>query len=68
MKGANKMHDVCRVDMCVVVMITYLLSDSTMVKDREKTPKCGFFNLNTLCSVSGIQIKESTLCHRFSIT
>ena len=37
-------------------------------QDKETTRKCGFFNLNTLGSASGIQIKESTLSHRFSTT
>ena len=32
------------------------------------TQKCGFYNLNTLGSGLGIQIKESTLSHCFSIT
>ena len=58
----------CRVDVSVMVMVTYKLSDSTMVLDRETTRKYGFFNLNTLGSASGIPIKESTISHRFSIT
>ena len=43
---------------CVSVMViaTYLSSDSTIVKDIENTRKCGFFNLNTLSSASDIQI------------
>ena len=58
----------CCVDVSVMVTGIDLLSDSTMVQDRETTRKCGFFNLNTLGSASGIQIKESTLSYRFSIT
>ena len=56
------------VKVSVMVMVTYLLSDSKKFQDRETTRKCGFFNLNTLGSASGIQIKESTLSHRFSTT
>ena len=43
---------------CVSVMViaTYLLSDSTIVKGIENTRKCGFFNLNTLSSASDIQM------------
>ena len=68
MKVDYKKLGMCRVDMSVLVMVTYLLSDSTMVKNRQTTQKCGFFNLNTPGSAMGIQIKESTFSHRFSIT
>ena len=43
---------------CVSVMVlaTYLLSDSTIVKGIENTRKCGFFNLNTPSSTTDIQM------------
>ena len=43
---------------CVSVMViaTYLSSDSTIVKGIEDNRKCGFFNLNTLSSASDIQM------------
>ena len=43
---------------CVSVMViaTYLSSDSTIVKGIENTRKCGFFNLNTHGSASDIQM------------
>ena len=56
MKSKDKKHDLCHVDVSVMVMVTYLLSDSTMAQERETTRKCGFFNLNTLGSASSIQI------------
>ena len=68
MKGDNKKYVICPVGVSVTVMVTYLLSDSKMVLDRETNRMCGFLNLNSLGSVSDIQIKESTLSHRFSIT
>ena len=40
----------------VMVIATYLLSDSTIVKGIENTRKCGFFNLDTTSSVSDIQM------------
>ena len=51
MKGDNKNQGIV---WCVSVMViaTYLSSDSTIVKDIENTRKCGFFNLNTLSSAS----------------
>ena len=61
MKNSDEKHGMCRVDMSVLVMMTYLLSDSQMVKNRETTRKCAFFNLDTLGSILVIQIKESTL-------
>ena len=59
MRGNYKKHDMCCVDVSVMIMVTNLLSVSTMVEDRETTQKCGIFNLNTLGSTSDIQIKES---------
>ena len=58
MRGDYKKHDMCRVDVSVMVMVTNSLSVS-MVEDRETTQKCEIFNLNTLGSTSDIQIKES---------
>ena len=48
MQGDNKNQGIV---WCVSVMVlaTYLHSDSTIVKGIENTRKCGFFNLNTLC-------------------
>ena len=55
MKGDNTNQGIV---WCVSVMViaTYLSSDSTIVKGIENTPKCGFFNLNTLSSASDIQM------------
>ena len=40
----------------VIVIATYLSSDSTIVKGIESTRKCGLFNLDTLSSASDIQM------------
>ena len=55
MQGDNKNQGIV---WCVSVMVlaTYLLSDSTIVKGIENTRKCGFFNLNTLSSTTDIQM------------
>ena len=55
MQGDNKNQ--CIV-WCVSVMVlaTYLLSDSTIGKGMENTRNCGFFNLNTLSSTTDIQM------------
>ena len=55
MKGDNTNQGIV---WCVSVMViaTYLSSDSTIVKGIENTRKCGFFNLNTLSSASDIQM------------
>ena len=55
MKGDNKNQGIV---WCVSIMViaTYLSSDSTIVKGMENTRKCGFFDLNTLSSVSDIQM------------
>ena len=55
MEGDNKNQGIV---WCVSVMVitTYLLSDSTIVKDIENTRKCGFFNLHTLSSALDIQM------------
>ena len=55
MQGDNKNQGIV---WCVSVMVlaTYLLSDSTIVKGIENNRKCGFFNLNTLCSATDIQM------------
>ena len=55
MKSNNKNRGIV---WCVSVMViaTYLLSDSEIVKGIENTQKCGFFNLNTLSSASDIQM------------
>ena len=55
MKSDNKNQGIV---WCVSVMVitTYLLSDSTIVKGIENTRKCGFFNLNTLSSASDIMM------------
>ena len=55
MKGDNKNQGIV---WCVSVMViaTYLSSDSTIVKVIENTRKCGLFNLNTLSSASDIQM------------
>ena len=46
MQGDNKNQGIV---WCVSVMVlaTYLLSDSTIVKGIGNTRKCGLFNLNT---------------------
>ena len=67
MRGDYKKHGMCRVDTCVMVTVVDLLSVSRMVQDRETTQKCEFVNLDTLESALDIQIKKSTLVHRFSI-
>ena len=53
MQGDNKNQGIV---WCVSVMVlaTYLLSDSAIVKGIENTRKCGFFNLNTLSSTTDI--------------
>ena len=59
MKSDNKNRGiVCCVSVIVIVMViaTYLLSDSTIVKGIENTRKCGLFNLNTFSSASDIQM------------
>ena len=55
MQGDNKNQGIV---WCVSVMVlaTYLLSDSTIVKGIENTRKCGIFNLNTLSSTTDIQM------------
>ena len=55
MQGDNKNQGIV---WCVSVMVlaTYLLSDSTIVKGIENTRKCGFFNLNTLSSTTDIKM------------
>ena len=55
MQGDNKNQGIV---WCVSVMVlaTYLLSDSTIVKGIENTRKCGYFNLNTLRSATDIQM------------
>ena len=55
MQGDNKNQGIV---WCVSVMVlaTYLLSDSTIGKGIENTRKCGIFNLNTLSSTTDIQM------------
>ena len=55
MKGDNTNQGIV---WCVSVMViaTYLSSDSTIIKGIENTRKCGFFDLNTLSSASDIQM------------
>ena len=55
MKGDNKNQGIV-LGVSVMVIPTYLLSDPTIVKDKEYTRKCGFFNLKTLSSASDIQM------------
>ena len=53
MKGDNKNQGIVwRVS--VMVIATYLSSDSTIVKGIENTRKCEFFNFDTLSSASEI--------------
>ena len=63
MKGDYKKHGMCLADVSVMVMLTYLLSDSTTLKFRFlKT------SIPSTVHVYDIQITEFTLSHRFSIT
>ena len=56
MKGNDKNQGIVWCVSIIMVITTYLLSDSTIVKGIENTRKCGFFNLNTLSSASDIQM------------
>ena len=55
MQGDNKNQGIV---LCVSVMVlaTYLFSDSTIAIGIESTRKCGLFNLNTLSSTTDIQL------------
>ena len=55
MKGDNKNQGIV---WCVSVMViaTYISSDSTIVKGIENTRNGGFFNFNTLNSASDLQM------------